>query len=159
MQLDYPVNVARMIARESATTHYVFTSDIELYPSPNLISHFLQMINRIGASDLTVFVTPIFEIKAGAPLPTDKVELLQMLKDKTAIIFHQNFCEACHKIPHFQEWLSANKSSSHDNPLSIFKTAKRRGMWEPIYIGTNQDPPYDERLSWEGRSDKMVQVS
>ena len=159
MELDYPVNVARMIARESATTHYVFTSDIELYPSPNLISHFLQMINRIGASDLTVFVTPIFEIKAGAPLPTDKVELLQMLKDKTAIIFHQNFCEACHKIPHFQEWLSANKSSSYDNPLSIFKTAKRRGMWEPIYIGTNQDPPYDERLSWEGRSDKMVQVS
>ena len=152
MQLDYPVNVARMIARESATTHYVFTSDIELYPSPNLISQFLQMIKQVGVSDKTVWVTPIFEIKADASLPNNKVELVQMLKDKTAIVFHQNFCEACHKVPHFQEWLTTNNTG-----LSVFKAAKRTGMWEPIYIGTNQDPPYDERLSWEGRSDKMTQ--
>ena len=31
--------------------------------------------------------------------------------------------------------------------------------WEPIYIGTNEDPLYDERLSWEGRADKMTQVN
>ena len=31
--------------------------------------------------------------------------------------------------------------------------------WEPIYIGTNDEPLYDERLSWEGRADKMTQVS
>ena len=30
----YPVNVARNIARQSAATHFVFPSDIELYPSP-----------------------------------------------------------------------------------------------------------------------------
>ena len=158
-QLDYPVNVARMIARESATTHYVFTSDIELYPSPNLISSFLQMIQRIGQQDdTTVFVTPIFEIKADASMPANKKELVEMLHNQTAIIFHQNFCEACHKIPHYVEWLMLNSTSS-PHQLSVFKVAKRRGLWEPIYIGTNQDPPYDERLSWEGRSDKMVQVS
>ena len=28
--------------------------------------------------------------------------------------------------------------------------------WEPIFIGTNKDPAYDERLTWEGRADKMV---
>ena len=32
-------------------------------------------------------------------------------------------------------------------------------QWEPIYIGTNDEPLYDERLSWEGREDKMTQVS
>ena len=152
--LDYPVNVARMIARESATTHYIYTSDIELYPSPNLIPNFLQMIERIGVLQETVFVTPIFEIKAEAELPSTKNELKRMLKAKTAIIFHQNFCEACHKVPQYQDWLDANVS---DTDLSVHTKAKRRGMWEPIYIGTNQDPPYDERLSWEGRSDKMVQ--
>jgi hypothetical protein len=31
-------------------------------------------------------------------------------------------------------------------------------MWEPIFIGTNLDPFYDERLTWEGRRDKMTQV-
>lgn len=31
--------------------------------------------------------------------------------------------------------------------------------WEPIFIGTKQDPLYDEALSWEGFQDKMIQVS
>lgn len=46
--------------------------------------------------------------------------------------------------------------------LGIFHIGKRVGYfvhWEPIYIGTNADPHYDERLSWEGKSDKMTQVS
>lgn len=46
--------------------------------------------------------------------------------------------------------------------LGIFHIGKRVGYfvhWEPIYIGTHADPRYDERLSWEGKSDKMTQVS
>ena len=31
-------------------------------------------------------------------------------------------------------------------------------LWEPIFIGTNEDPLYDERLTWEGKRDKMTQV-
>lgn len=45
--------------------------------------------------------------------------------------------------------------------LGIFHIGKRVGYfvhWEPIYIGTHADPRYDERLSWEGKSDKMTQV-
>ena len=34
--LTYPVNVGRNIARESATSHFVFASDVELYPSPGM---------------------------------------------------------------------------------------------------------------------------
>ena len=30
----YPVNVGRNIARETATTHFILASDIELYPNP-----------------------------------------------------------------------------------------------------------------------------
>jgi hypothetical protein len=44
--------------------------------------------------------------------------------------------------------------------LGVFHIGKRTGFfvhWEPIYIGTNVDPHYDERLSWEGKSDKMTQ--
>ena len=49
--------------------------------------------------------------------------------------------------------------------LDISVIAKRRApcisgqAWEPIYIGTNQDPLYDERLHWEGKADKMSQVA
>lgn len=45
--------------------------------------------------------------------------------------------------------------------LGIFHTAKRTDdfvSWEPFYIGTNADPYFDERLSWEGKQDKMSQV-
>ena len=45
--------------------------------------------------------------------------------------------------------------------LHVFHIGKRNPPfqhWEPIYIGSNNDPLYDERLSWEGRSDKMTQV-
>lgn len=31
--------------------------------------------------------------------------------------------------------------------------------WEPIYIGTKEEPLYYEKLSWEGFLDKMLQVS
>lgn len=44
--------------------------------------------------------------------------------------------------------------------MRIFAEVKRNGKfyhWEPIYIGTQEDPYYDERLSWEGKSDKMTQ--
>merc|ERR1712018_557844 len=36
--------------------------------------------------------------------------------------------------------------------------SKRKSIWEPIFIGTKNDPPYDERLSWEGKRDKMTQA-
>ena len=42
--------------------------------------------------------------------------------------------------------------------LTISNVAKRSGIWEPIYIGTQDEPPYDERLTWDGRGDKMTQV-
>jgi hypothetical protein len=50
-KLPYPVNVARNVAREMSTTHYVLPSDIELYPNPNLIPDFLEMI-RLNDSNL-----------------------------------------------------------------------------------------------------------
>ena len=45
--------------------------------------------------------------------------------------------------------------------MDTFRVGKRSGKfihWEPIFIGTKSDPLYDERLSWDGRSDKMSQV-
>ena len=44
--------------------------------------------------------------------------------------------------------------------MNIFHVGKRvypHHHWEPIYIGTNEEPWYDERLTWEGRADKMDQ--
>lgn len=45
-KLLYPVNVGRNIAREAALTHFILASDVELYPSPDVIRKFLEMIAR-----------------------------------------------------------------------------------------------------------------
>jgi hypothetical protein len=161
-KLPYPVNVARNVAREMATTHYILPSDIELYPNPNLIPDFLEMI-RLNDTNLQrpspkVFVLSIFEVEANVTaLPHDKRELLKMLGNKSAIPFHKYVCSDCHRIPRAKEWMTTPFTPG----LRIFHVGKRHKPyhhWEPIYIGTKLDPLYDERLSWEGRSDKMTQV-
>lgn len=44
--LTFPINVLRNIARRAALTHFVFTSDIELYPSVGLVNAFFDLIMR-----------------------------------------------------------------------------------------------------------------
>nr|XP_022900071.1 beta-1,4-glucuronyltransferase 1-like isoform X2 [Onthophagus taurus] len=159
--LTYPVNVARNIAKESSQTYFVLASDIELYPSLNIIENFLEMINKsqiiFSNKNPMVFPLNLFEVEKDANIPGTKTELLIMLKDKKAINFHQYVCAACHNTPKYSEWIDTKETEG----LNVFHVGKRFGpfaKWEPIYIGTKDDPIYDERLSWEGKSDKMTQV-
>ncbi|KOC67874.1 N-acetyllactosaminide beta-1,3-N-acetylglucosaminyltransferase [Habropoda laboriosa] len=160
-KLLYPVNVGRNIARESAPTYYVFASDIELYPNPNLPAMFLEMIRRRDQVALynpnpKVFVLSIFEVDGKSQPPNNKTRLIQMLKAGTAIPFHKKLCSGCHNVPRSKEWQQAPETDD----LHVFHVGKRTGSfvhWEPIFIGSNNDPLYDERLSWEGKSDKMTQ--
>ena len=160
-KLLYPVNVGRNIARESAPTFYIFASDIELYPNPNLPTTFLEMIRKRDQPALykpnpKVFVLSIFEVDEKSQPPNNKTQLGQMLKAGTAIPFHKKLCSGCHNVPRSKEWQEAPETEG----LHVFHVGKRTGSfvhWEPIFIGTNNDPLYDERLSWEGKSDKMTQ--
>lgn len=159
-KLLYPVNVGRNIARESAQTHYILPSDIELYPSPGVIPDFLEMIHRQDSPLLhkhpKVFPLSIFELESNMSLPNNKKELVSMLRNGSAIPFHKKVCPGCHNVPKSKEWQNAAPSEG----LKVFHIGKRTGYfvhWEPIFIGTHFDPLYDERLSWEGKSDKMTQ--
>ncbi|XP_011501737.1 PREDICTED: beta-1,4-glucuronyltransferase 1 [Ceratosolen solmsi marchali] len=160
-KLLYPVNVGRNVARESSPTHYILASDIELYPSPDLPVKFLEMIRKSDQPALLrpnpkVFVLSIFEVDEKSQPPANKSILIRMLKMGTAIPFHKKLCAGCHNVPRSKEWQEAPET----NGLHVFHVGKRTGNfvhWEPIYIGTNDDPLYDERLSWEGKSDKMTQ--
>lgn len=67
--LTYPINMARNIAKVNSQTHFTFPSDIELYPTKNFISKFLEFIRRnphyAVKESRSVFVLPVFEILAG----------------------------------------------------------------------------------------------
>ncbi|XP_058058639.1 beta-1,4-glucuronyltransferase 1-like [Anopheles bellator] len=164
--LTYPVNVGRNVARSLATTHFVLASDIELYPSPDFIPMFLRMIAHpfyqyTLHGTPSVYVLPVFEIAAGSAvldgMPENKAQLVEALGRGDAVKLHQEICSNCHTVPDYEKWLGVLKD---DYTMDILTTAKREyefGYWEPIYVGTNRDPEYDERLSWEGKADKMTQ--
>lgn len=100
---------------------------------------------------------PIFEIEESQQLPMNKSDLLTLFDSKQLIWFHFQICPACHTIPNGVEWL--RKDNNED--MRVFTTVKRQGAykhWEPIYIGTDSEPQYDERLSWDGKGDKMTQA-
>ena len=113
--LTYPVNVARNIARFGAATYFILASDIELYPSLNLISSFLAMmeskekvISRNRKAQLNgqrrVYVLPIFEVKTGLRPPATKMSLVKLLKKGAAVPFHKYVCPQCHMVPNLKSW-------------------------------------------------------
>lgn len=159
-KLLYPVNVGRNVAREAAQTHFILASDIELYPSANIILQFLEMISLnegpLQRKNPKVFPLHLFEVNANQQVPDNKTMLKAMISNGTALQFHKKLCPVCHSVPKTKEWMAANETKG----LHIFHVGKRNGHfihWEPIFIGTHSDPLYDERLSWEGKSDKMTQ--
>lgn len=84
-KLLYPVNVGRNVAREMAQTHYILPSDIELYPSPNITSKFLEMIAKntgpLLSKNPKVFPLHIFEVSANSQVPETKTMLKNMLSN------------------------------------------------------------------------------
>lgn len=42
--LLYPINMARNLARDASQTYFVFSNDVELFPSLNLVEDFFTMV-------------------------------------------------------------------------------------------------------------------
>ena len=98
----FPINTVRNVARVSATTHYILPSDLELYPSPDLIPQFLKFVTENIAfhkESPRAFVIPVFEIKKEYEVPEDKKQLIELLNEEIVITFHKNFCATCHTVP------------------------------------------------------------
>jgi len=101
-------------------------------------------------------VNHIFEIEKDAVLPNNKKDLVTLLDSGVVIPFHKQVCPSCHQIPQSENWVRSEVKPG----MNVFHIGKRQVLynhWEPIFIGTNSEPWYEERLSWEGRSDKMSQ--
>nr|XP_016932688.1 beta-1,4-glucuronyltransferase 1 [Drosophila suzukii] len=163
--LDYPVNMGRNIARKASLTHYVLASDIELYPTPGLVPDYLNFVGRLvigrpgqQPTSPVVHVLRIFEVMANVSVPSSKPELQKLLKSGEAVPFHMEICAVCHRGPKLEEWINATVVTEGLNVFNVGHRSQPDNMWEPIFIGTVEDPPYDERLTWEGQRDKMTQA-
>ncbi|CAO1409779.1 unnamed protein product [Diamesa hyperborea] len=159
--LTFPINVLRNVARRSALTHFVFASDIELYPNVGLVDTFLDLIMRnpslVESGDNNAFFLPVFEIQEDQKIPKTKYQLQKLFREKKAQFFHKKVCSMCHSVPKDIQWISTAETPE----MTIYASTKRQFKyrhWEPFFIGTNNDPGYDERLTWEGKFNKMTQA-
>lgn len=76
-----------------------------------------------------------------------------------AIFFHKYVCDLCQNFPDRMIWIQQIPKIDSMNVFRVTRRTRERNQWEPLYIGTNNEPFYDERLTWEGKRDKMSQVS
>lgn len=104
----------------------------------------------------SVFVLPIFEVERDQEAPRNKTELVALFREGLAVWFHYVICPTCHTIPAARRWI--NDDNEEMRIIATVKRQNRFDHWEPLYIGTNDEPFHDERLSWEGKSDKMTQA-
>lgn len=111
--LSYYINIPRNIARDAAITHFILPSDIELYPSKNLVSKFLRMIafDERPIVKRRVYVLPTFEVTADSQVPDSKSQLIDMLHNDTAVEFHVKFCEHCSKVPDIERWKNVSEAN------------------------------------------------
>ncbi|CAB3379391.1 Hypothetical predicted protein [Cloeon dipterum] len=172
-ELTYPVNVGRNAARQASKTNFVLVSDIELIPSIGLNEQFAVLLHRLNerrntlmkiraASNWTgkgfVYVLPVFEVEPSASVPRDKEQLLQLYQKDRAVFFHRWVCPHCQKFPGLQKWLKRKGKPGFVQPLMVVNREYPFHRWEPVYIGTKNEPLYSEELSWEGQQDKMTQM-
>ncbi|XP_032523046.1 uncharacterized protein LOC116774425 isoform X2 [Danaus plexippus] len=162
----YPINVGRNVARNASRTNYFIVSDIELVPSNGLAPKFLAMLRKLMGDkkrdegcifSKTVFVVPLFEVERGVDIPRDKETLVRLINENRAKYFHQKICAHCQRFPGLQSWL-LRPSPPVVEPMLIARREYPYHRWEPLYFGTQNEPWYNEVLSWEGKQDKMAQM-
>jgi len=107
----YLINAARNVARTSAVSRYVLSSDVELFPSPNLATNFEKFIkNKKTVRSKLVYVVPTFEIDTSESdrLPKSRSELVQFYKIGKVVYFHTLICKQCQKFPKLIDWIEKN---------------------------------------------------
>ncbi|XP_054711303.1 beta-1,4-glucuronyltransferase 1-like [Uloborus diversus] len=150
--VPYPNNLLRNVGRRNSLTDFVFVIDIDMVPSDNLYSDFMDfaVTNKLfidsHKDDKTVYVVPAFEVKDGVEVPRDKTGLLQLLELMEARPFYFEMCWKCQKHTDYETWQKEPPSPK----LNVLFEVLWRDPWEPFYIGRNVVPFYDERFRQYG---------
>jgi beta-1,4-glucuronyltransferase 1 len=78
---------------------------------------------------------------------------VKLYKEKYLVWFHYMFCPKCQW--HDDAWMD----TENDSEMKIFGSFKRIGKFnrtEPLFIGTNDEPLYDDRMKKDAKGDKIT---
>ena len=106
----YPVNYLRNVALTNVQTPYVFLTDIDFLPMPDLYSYIREAIQVLGmAHGRRALVIPAFEtLLYKFNFPNNKAELLKMLTANTAYTFRYHIWPKGHSPTNYEHWKTAD---------------------------------------------------
>ena len=132
----YPVNHLRNIALGYAETPYVYLSDIDFLPMPNLYHYLTEAVRVLGA-DKRALIVPAFEsLLYRQDLPQNKSELLSMLKAGKLFTFRYHIWKQGHAPTNYVYW----KNATHPYRVNWARD------FEPYMVVSRDVTRYDERF-------------
>jgi hypothetical protein len=143
----YPINILRNRAAQRVTTELAIMLDMDFIPDPGLYSyvmeHYEYFLSRVSKS---VFVIPAFNFKppglnitefvfnTSVRLPTNKVEVMEAIQNKTL---------------HYEHWFEAQSATNVSHWLNTDEIYEIEATYwyEPyIMVGLRYVPLFDERF-------------
>ncbi len=105
----YPVNYLRNVALDNVRTPYVFLSDADFLPMPDLYLYLREAIRVLGMSaKQRVLVVPAFEtLRYKLDFPDNKAELLSLLAEGSVSTFRYQEWPQGHAPTNYDHWMTA----------------------------------------------------
>ncbi|XP_072025793.1 beta-1,4-glucuronyltransferase 1-like [Amphiura filiformis] len=152
--IPYPNNLLRNVARAGTSSKFLLVIDIDMLPSANMRTGFLHLAHssiilqeETEYSRKTSFVVPAYELRDGIPMPADKADLLESVRQENARQFYKKACSYCQNHTDYQKWENIQGSPGM---LNIAYSVEWQPLWEPFYISHRDVPLYDERFKQYG---------
>ncbi|XP_057712296.1 beta-1,4-glucuronyltransferase 1 [Corythoichthys intestinalis] len=149
VNVSYPNNLLRNVARGGTEASYVLVIDIDTVPSADLHQQFSAMVAGRQPAPDRVFVLPAFEIRHTRKMPATKAELVRLYQVGEVRPFYEELCPRCQAPSNYSRWVNGHVSEP-PGALEVAYTLTWVDPWEPFYIGPRDVPLYDENFKQYG---------
>lgn len=162
MQLPYPQNLMRNVARRHCKSDWVVSPDVDMvFPAPSVqpswtqrLAQFLLTPKALECSKCA-FVLPLFELEhENRTLPTDKTHLRQYVDAGRARPYHAEVFSQNQAASKLDSWIKRPAKSTVDIAYSV----QYRFWYEPVFVARHSAPKFDERYVGYGMT-RNTQVS
>lgn len=142
----YPQNLLRNVARSACSTRFTYILDVDMILVKNVdfqLNNFLTR-NTFRQCTKCAFIIPTYEIHSNVTHnPENKVQLLQLLKNKLARRFHEKTFFPNQGNSRLEMWENLNETLE----LRVgYVITTYQMLWEPFYIVQGDVPAFDERF-------------
>ncbi|GAB6027022.1 hypothetical protein CHUAL_013751 [Chamberlinius hualienensis] len=143
LNLIYPQNHLRNVARKGCHTPFVYLIDVDIIPRYSLAAD-LNIFLRHPSCEHCAFVVPTYEINEYAQqLPSNKSSLVQLIKKNHSQPFHKSIFIHNQFATNSSIWESLPEGSgiAVAYPVTNFEM-----FYEPFYVARDDVPTHDERF-------------